>query len=98
MSLGLEGGCGGGRYASLLILTSGAGAVANLILSVVKIAGGRVYHSKALFADGIHSFSDLVSDIGACALKGVGSSFVRVGGGRLPFGRHSTGGRAHGYQ
>jgi hypothetical protein len=53
------------------VLTSGAGALANLILSVVKIFAGHLYHSKALFADGIHSLSDLVSDIGACVF-GVG--------------------------
>ncbi len=39
------------------------GAVANLILAVGKIIAGVIGHSQALVADGIHSFSDLVSDL-----------------------------------
>ncbi|RMF85772.1 MAG: cation transporter, partial [Nitrospirae bacterium] len=39
------------------------GTVANLILSVVKIAGGLLGHSQALVADGFHSLSDLLSDV-----------------------------------
>jgi cation diffusion facilitator family transporter len=39
------------------------GAVINLILSVVKILGGLVANSQALIADGIHSLSDLFSDV-----------------------------------
>jgi len=39
------------------------GTVANLLLSVVKIGGGLLGHSQALVADGVHSFSDLLSDV-----------------------------------
>ena len=38
------------------------GAAVNIILSVIKIIGGIAGHSQALLADGIHSFSDLISD------------------------------------
>lgn len=38
------------------------GAVVNLVLSVLKIVFGIVGQSQALVADGIHSFSDLLSD------------------------------------
>jgi len=38
------------------------GAVANLILSVIKIAGGTLGKSTAMIADGIHSLSDLLTD------------------------------------
>ena len=39
------------------------GTGANLLLSVIKIAGGVVGHSQALVADGLHSVSDLLSDV-----------------------------------
>jgi cation diffusion facilitator family transporter len=39
------------------------GAIINIILGVIKLVGGLLYHSHALLADGIHSFSDLVTDI-----------------------------------
>ncbi len=39
------------------------GAIANLILSLFKIAGGIFGKSAAMVADGIHSFSDLLTDI-----------------------------------
>jgi cation diffusion facilitator family transporter len=39
------------------------GAVVNVILSLIKIAVGAVFNSIALIADGIHSFSDLLTDI-----------------------------------
>jgi len=39
------------------------GAVANLTLSVVKIAGGIFGRSTAMVADGIHSLSDLLTDV-----------------------------------
>ena len=42
--------------------TSIVGAVVNIILSVVKVVVGLVGHSYALVADGIHSFSDLLTD------------------------------------
>jgi cation diffusion facilitator family transporter len=39
------------------------GALANIILAVGKILFGWLGHSSALIADGIHSFSDLLTDI-----------------------------------
>jgi cation diffusion facilitator family transporter len=38
------------------------GALVNVILGVIKIIGGICYQSHALFADGIHSLSDLIAD------------------------------------
>ncbi len=38
------------------------GAVANLVLAALKIAGGIVGRSTAMVADGIHSLSDLLTD------------------------------------
>jgi len=38
------------------------GAVVNCILAVLKIFIGVIGHSHALIVDGIHSFSDLLSD------------------------------------
>ena len=38
------------------------GAVVNFILAVLKIIIGTIGHSHALIVDGIHSFSDLLSD------------------------------------
>lgn len=38
------------------------GGIVNLVLAVAKIVGGLLGHSQALVADGVHSFSDLVSD------------------------------------
>jgi len=43
--------------------TATVGGVVNLILSVVKVVAGVVWHSQSLVADGIHSLSDLFSDI-----------------------------------
>jgi cation diffusion facilitator family transporter len=39
------------------------GAIVNVILGISKLVGGLLYHSHALLADGIHSFSDLLTDI-----------------------------------
>ncbi|WP_133127932.1 cation diffusion facilitator family transporter [Legionella nagasakiensis] len=39
------------------------GAIINSLLGVIKLIGGIVYHSHALVADGIHSFSDLLTDM-----------------------------------
>lgn len=39
------------------------GAVVNIILTVFKIAAGIIGRSSAMIADGIHSLSDLLSDI-----------------------------------
>lgn len=38
------------------------GAVVNTILGLIKVVGGIIFQSHALFADGIHSFSDLFID------------------------------------
>lgn len=38
------------------------GALFNGILGIIKVIGGLLFHSHALVADGIHSFSDLVTD------------------------------------
>ncbi len=43
--------------------TAITGAIANLVMSVVKIGVGTIANSQALIADGIHSFSDLLTDI-----------------------------------
>lgn len=43
--------------------TTIVGAVINLFLSVIKIVAGWVGQSHALIADGLHSLSDLISDI-----------------------------------
>ncbi|MTW20549.1 cation diffusion facilitator family transporter [Allochromatium palmeri] len=43
--------------------TSIVGAILNLALSVIKILAGLLGHSQALVADGIHSLSDLLSDV-----------------------------------
>ena len=51
-------------YTNLLLITTALGASVNVVLSIGKIIAGRVWHSQAVFADGIHSLSDLVSDIG----------------------------------
>jgi cation diffusion facilitator family transporter len=40
-----------------------AGLVANLVLAGVKIAAGVVGNSRAVLADGIHSISDLATDL-----------------------------------
>ncbi|MBT8438816.1 MAG: cation diffusion facilitator family transporter [Gammaproteobacteria bacterium] len=39
------------------------GSVVNLVLAVVKIIFGYIGHSQALIVDGIHSLSDLLSDL-----------------------------------
>ncbi len=39
------------------------GAIVNALLGVFKVIGGVVYNSHALVADGVHSFSDLVTDV-----------------------------------
>lgn len=43
----------------------------NFFLSVFKVVSGFIFHSSALIADGIHSFSDLVTDVVAI----VGNAF-----------------------
>ncbi|MFZ9034836.1 MAG: cation diffusion facilitator family transporter [Francisellaceae bacterium] len=39
------------------------GMIVNTALAILKVIIGIVGHSPALFADGIHSFSDLISDV-----------------------------------
>lgn len=39
------------------------GAIVNGLLGCLKLIGGILFHSHALFADGIHSFSDLLTDV-----------------------------------
>jgi cation diffusion facilitator family transporter len=39
------------------------GAISNALLGVLKLIGGFLFHSHALVADGIHSFSDLITDV-----------------------------------
>lgn len=43
--------------------TAVVGAVINLLLSALKVAVGLSGHSQALVADGLHSLSDLLSDL-----------------------------------
>lgn len=35
----------------------------NLIISIIKIIGGIIFHLSSLFADGMHTFSDFITDI-----------------------------------
>lgn len=37
--------------------------ITNFFLSIIKVVAGFIYSSSALIADGIHSFSDLITDI-----------------------------------
>lgn len=39
------------------------GAIVDALLGIVKVIGGVLYHSHALVADGVHSFSDLFTDV-----------------------------------
>ncbi len=43
--------------------TTVVGSLVNLGLSVVKVGAGMLWRSQALVADGIHSLSDLLSDV-----------------------------------
>lgn len=46
------------------------GGVLNALLGIIKVVGGMLLHSHALTADGIHSFSDLLTDaMVLCASK-----------------------------
>lgn len=38
------------------------GSIANVALAILKITVGKITGSQALVADGVHSFSDLVTD------------------------------------
>ncbi len=48
------------------------GALANLLLSVVKFIGGMAGHSTALVADALHSLSDLLTDAIVLATHKIG--------------------------
>jgi len=48
--------------AAAISITSIVGGVINLVLSLLKVGAGMIWHSQALVADGIHSLSDLLSD------------------------------------
>ena len=50
------------RYAIIRRVTL-VGAAVDLVLAVAKIAGGLLAHSQSLVADGVHSLSDLVTDV-----------------------------------
>ena len=39
------------------------GALVNALLGFIKLLGGGFFHSHALVADGLHSFSDLITDV-----------------------------------
>lgn len=39
------------------------GAFVNALLGIIKFIGGYLYHSHALIADGVHSISDLFTDV-----------------------------------
>ena len=43
--------------------TTGIGVILNIVISIAKIIAGIKGHSQAMIADGIHSLSDLGSDI-----------------------------------
>ena len=51
-----------GRTAKVTFVTL-IGSIINIILTVFKIIAGVLGHSTAMIADGIHSLSDLLSDI-----------------------------------
>ena len=51
-----------GRYAVIRRVTL-VGAAVDLILALGKIGGGLAAHSQSLVADGVHSLSDLITDL-----------------------------------
>lgn len=50
------------RYSTAKKITL-IGALVNAFLGIIKLIGGVIFHSHGLFADGVHSFSDLITDI-----------------------------------
>lgn len=52
-----------GQRAGAIVKTAVVGSLVNLGLSVLKVGAGVLWHSQALVADGIHSLSDLLSDV-----------------------------------
>jgi cation diffusion facilitator family transporter len=61
-----------GRYQQARKVTL-IGALTNLVLAILKVIFGIIGHSQALFADGIHSFSDLVTDFLVLMVSKAGS-------------------------
>jgi len=51
------------QRAGAIAKTAVVGGLVNLGLSVIKVGAGILWHSQALVADGIHSISDLLSDV-----------------------------------
>ncbi len=45
-----------------VLFVTGIGAAVNVALSILKLAVGWIFSVESVFADGVHSFSDLVSD------------------------------------
>ncbi|WP_243448416.1 cation diffusion facilitator family transporter [Candidatus Thiosymbion oneisti] len=52
-----------GQRAEAVAKTAVVGGLVNLGLAVIKVGAGVLWHSQALVADGIHSLSDLLSDV-----------------------------------
>lgn len=51
------------QRAEAITRATAVGALSNVVLSAVKIAAGWIGQSHALIADGVHSLSDLASDV-----------------------------------
>jgi len=51
------------RRAEVIARTAVIGGLVDLGLSVVKVGAGMLWRSQALVADGVHSLSDLLSDV-----------------------------------
>lgn len=49
--------------ADAISYTAVVGGGVNLVLSSIKVGAGVLWHSQALIADGVHSLSDLLSDV-----------------------------------
>lgn len=52
------------------------GALINALLGFIKLIGGIFFHSHALVADGVHSFSDLITDMMVLFASKYGSQAV----------------------
>ncbi len=51
------------NHVSVITTVTWAGLLVNVLLSVLKIVAGTLGNSRAVVADGLHSLSDLISDI-----------------------------------
>ena len=47
------------------------GMILDAVLGVIKVIGGTLFNSQALFVDGIHSFTDVASDFVVLAVMRV---------------------------